>query len=135
MAVGFNYERIDSGDTITVIFGDSTPDLSGTFREYLNDGGTVALTTPAGENDPNLYQVHHILAFDRLYKGIPPAGASIDSGGLVGENVKVTYGTSGQANITGLVVAVDRTQSLLQLDVGGTVTIVPLTQVWHIEVL
>lgn len=135
MAVGFNYERIQSGDTITVVFGDTTPDLSGTFREYLNDGGTLALTTPAGENDPNNYQVHHIAVFESLFKGIPPAAASIPVEGLVGENVRVTFDRQNQAELVGLVVATDRGLGVLQLDVGGTNTLVPITQIWYLEVL
>lgn len=134
MVVGFKYERIEAGDTVTVVFGDTTPDLTGTFREYLQDGGIIALTTPAGETDPTIYQVHHIGVFQYMYAGVPPVTSGIDESELVGETVTVVYDRQNNANITGVVTSVDRSAGLLLLDVGGTETLVPLTQVWHIDV-
>lgn len=84
------YDRLTPGQTVTVQLSGDDPDIVGTFREYLNGGGTLAITTPAEENNPENYTVHHVHDFVALYEGLPTT-STLNVEDVINQTVRVTY--------------------------------------------
>lgn len=65
------WRTLQSGDSVRVIFGDTTPNLDATFRRFADNGNLVIVTTPLGENDPALQTVYYIDDYQQILNPIP----------------------------------------------------------------
>ena len=131
MAGFLNFDPIQSGDPVVVIFDGTTPDLAATFQRFISADGTLVVTTPQGEDDPALQTVHYLDDFQYLSTGVAPAQINEEIDVDTGDNVTVYFGTAPAANITGTVTKINPSAGLFQLDVGGTITVVK--DYWYLE--
>ena len=135
-----NFDPLQSGDPCIVIFDGTTPDLAATFQRFISADGTIVVTTPQGENDPDLQTVHYVDDFQYLAAGVAPVQINEDIAITVGANVTFYFGTynvPGTSDvpwtITGTITAINPSNGLIQLDVGGTTTVVK--DYWYVEIL
>ena len=115
--------------------------MYGTFQLFIPNSGVAIITTPQGEDDPDLQTVHYVTNYEYIATGtVPPVGVNDSISLNNGELVKVYFGTynvPGNTDdpwtLTGTITAINPSLGVIELDVGGVLH--EVKDFWYIEKL
>lgn len=118
----FRY-AIDPRTDIVVVFEGTTPDLNCRFQRFIANGETIVVTTPQGEDNPDLQTIHYIEDFQYLYEGT--FVNQVDVANIIGETVEVrfTFSPGAGETLTGVLEAMTP-EGILRVNVGGDTHII-----------